>query len=581
MWDTFSYEKNGSKYPILFGFTIQYAASHFLGNPKNDSIVFESHQKGKAFHFSKQYFQKFSKDKVFQENENYVIGLDGVVLNLDVLKPINFTLFDWIIQQYEAKNTQIINHWKGEFALFIFVKSTEELLVLMNKTATKQVFYTYEKDLFALSFSMKILCVMREKAHYTNTLNEQSVYSMYCFGGFYENNTLVNEIKKLNAAEFVIYKNNSVKLDKYYDYSAIAIKYHSEKAVLSILNDQFNEAIQLAYQKDKTYHYAHLATLSGGLDSRMNVLTAHHLISENIDTFCFSQSGYLDQMIAEKIANDYKMKHQFIALDGSSYLKNVAEMHHINQGAQFFNGAAHYHYALQKIDLNAYGLIHTGQIGDAILGGFVSKNNGKENYLSKAFHTAFIDLAIPDKNSLKKYRDEEIFKLYQRIFNVTNYGSFVVENQKTYLVSPFFDSDFMETALAINPSLKYNQNIYLKWINTYYKEVTNYKWERTGLKPNALWKTELARYTKKIKNEWYKAFGKENKLSMTPDEYWFKKDSNLQDFYKHYFKENIDRLAFNNTLLEVSIRMFETGNLEDKVLVMTILEAIKTFNLTR
>jgi len=309
----------------------------------------------------------------------------------------------------------------------------------------------------------------------------------------------------------------------------------------------------------------------------MNVMLADE-IGFQIKTFCFSQPDYADEKIARNISDDLGLEFQFISLDDGNYLKSLAEMVTINSGLQFYHGSAHYHFALQQMDIDSYGLMHTGQIGDGILGGFVTKGD-KKNYLSQTVSDRFKEKISIDKNVLDKYANEEVFKLYQRVFNLANYGSYMVEHHKTYLVSPFFNEEVIKVALSIDPSLKYNQKIYLDWINDLHPEVSKYIWERTGFRPNYPWKTSLSRYTNKLKKEFYTYTGQKNKLSMNPLDFWFKTNKSIVSFYSNFYESNIHLMESNKEVYDDLKLLFETGNFNEKALVLTILEVVRKFNL--
>lgn len=553
----------------MFGFTVKYIEN--VGQNLVSENEFCYNQKsGKYSYFFKSFqFQKFQKDKVFQENSDFIIGIDGVVLNLERLKT-SFgisSFFDLIIYLYSQKGKQFFNVFKGEFCGFIFDKTKEELYFFNNKTATKQIFYSQEKDTFMVSNSFRDVIDFKQQ----NYLNINAVYDMLCFGGMLENKTFVNGIYKLLAGEYICFQNQKFSQEVYYDYNEIPISIFTKQEAINQFDEAFKEAVILEFEKDKSYNFEHIATLSGGLDSRMTVMLAHKL-NYLAKTFCFSQTGYADEFIAQQIANDLHFEHEFIALNGSKYLMDLQKMVSINAGCQNYNGSAHYSYALDRINLSKFGLIHTGQIGDALLGGMVSKD---KNYFSKSISTKFLNNVKYEKN----YRDEEIFKLYNRLFNLTNYGSLVVEAQQTYLVSPFLDSEVMEIGFAIDPKLKYNQNIYIDWINQKQSEVTKYKWERTGFRPNAAWKTEFSRYTKKLESIYLKMTKNTKLLSMTPDEYWFEKDKSIQAFYENYFNENIELLSSNVALYKDLKDFYTTGDLEAKSSVLTILETVRQFGI--
>jgi len=553
----------------LYGFTVKYV-KNFEQNPSaKNRFCFIEKIDGFTFVFENFQFQKFENDKIFKENQDFIIGIDGIVLNLNLLKKAYgiSSFFDLIIHLYQQKGSHFFDIFKGEFCGFLFDKTKKELYFFNNKTATKQIFYSQEKTEFIVSNSFHDVLDFKNE----NTLNENAVFDMLSFGGMLENKTFVNSVYKLLAGEYIFFKKQNFSKEVYYDYNQIPISIFSKKDAIEKFDVAFKEAVVLEYEKDKEYQFQHFSTLSGGLDSRMTLMLSQQM-NYLSKTFCFSQTGYADQKIAAQIAKDLNLEHEFIALNGSRYLLDLEKMVSINAGLQNYNGSAHYSFALEHTNLTNFGLIHTGQIGDGLLGGLVTKD---KNYLSKITTSKFLDKVQYEKN----YRDEEIFKLYNRVFNLTNFGSLVVEAQQTYLVSPFFDSDVMEIGFSIDPKLKYNQNIYIDWINQKHPETTKFVWERTGFKPNSAWKTEFSRYTKKLESIYLKLAQKENLLSMTPDEYWFLKDKNLQSFYENFFNENIELFSSNVYLYKELKTFYKQGNLTDKSNVLTILEAVRQFGI--
>lgn len=558
----------------MYGFTIHInLQSKTISNyslKNQDNLIF------KNFSFNYLKFEKFENDKIFKENNDYIIGIDGVVLNLQQLKN-QYAISDYfklIIQLFNKENIGFISKLKGEFSGFIFNKKTEVLCVFNNKTATKQVFYSKFNDFIIISPTIKNIIHFKRELGLNSLLNQNATYNLLTFGGMLENNTLVKSIYKLGAGEYLKI-DKELKLYSYSSFNNIDYSINNKNKAIDGLNELFISALKLEYNKDLEYKYNHLATLSGGLDSRMTVMISNKLGYKN-DTFCFSQSGYLDEMIATEISKKLELEYRFIPLNTGEHLTNLTNMVAVNNGLQFFTGSAHFDFSVNKLNLSSFGLIHTGQIGDGILGGFVTK---EKEIFSKLISDKLLNKINIDKSNIDKYKNEEVYKLYQRAFNLTNFGSFVIESHQTYLTSPFLDSDFIEFALSINPKLKYNQNIYLQWIAKYHPEIADYKWERTGFKPNKIWKTKFSRYTKKLIKEYYNLTNQSEKFTMTPSNYWFKNNIQIKQFYNSFFENNIGLVENDTNLKKDLIFLFKQGNTTEKAMVLTVLEIVKKFKL--
>src|SRR5690606_29863601 len=126
-----------------------------------------------------------------------------------------------------------------------------------------------------------------------------------------------NEIKRLMVGYYIKIKNNTLIHEKYYTLRNEPIEI-SEKEAIDEIDKRFRDAVELAFEKDKEYGYKHIATLSGGLDSRMTVWVAHELGYSNQLNLTFSQSNYLDETIAKEIAIELKHEWLFKALDNGN-----------------------------------------------------------------------------------------------------------------------------------------------------------------------------------------------------------------------------------------------------------------------
>ncbi len=530
-----------------------------------------------AMEFRHVSFAKFHKDKIFTETGDYILGIDGVLLNLQQLYNAYARkgLSDLILYLYRKEKEVFPKHFKGVFSGFIYEKKTEKLLFFNDKTATKQVFYSQVGAKLLIAPNLTSIAKARESCKAENALHIRAVYAMFTFSGMIDDQTLINDVHKLGAGACILFENGKSHVAKYYDYNQIPISIHDKAKAIRLFNDAFVEAVRLEYLKDETYGYTQIATLSGGLDSRMNLLVATDL-GFKPETFCFSQSGYADDTISRKIADDLGLKHHFVPLDGGDFLKSISEMLTINSGLHFYHGSAHYHYALKQAYKKSFGLMHTGQIGDGLLGGLITKNKA---FLSKANSRVFLPKLNLSEAYLQSFRDEEVYKIYQRVFNLTNFGSFVVEQHQTYLVSPFYDDDVMRVALSIEPKLKINQNIYIDWILEYHPKATQYVWERTGFKPDKKWKTALSRYTNKLKKEYYKSVGKQQKLSMNPYEFWLASNKSVADYIDRFFQDRIDLISHNGMLAKDINAVYNTDVFLNKSIVITLLETIRMLNL--
>ena len=538
-------------------------------------------RKGLRYYFKRHVIPKFLNDKVFDENATTIIGTDGILFNSQQLRKkygvdTNFALIERIYSDYGIES---ISEMKGNFSGFIFNKNSRVVHVFTDHMGSKALFYFFDEEKKYLVFGseLKIIVAIMRKLGYTPSLSETGAYCLLTFGFMITDNTLVKEIKKIPPGSILTYSDGQIKIDRYYTFRSTPEVTDPEETIIKKLNSLYLEAIKLEYEKDLEYNYSHIATLSGGLDSRMNVLNAKKSGYSDILCVCFSQSNYLDEVIAKKIASDQGFDFIFHALDNGNYLKNIDEAVFVNDGLTLYPGSLHTQYTLKLIDLTKFGLLHTGllwfgpwkarSVHTSVNRDIIEQIAYSKKLLNeKMIH----DLVIP-----QNYENEEIFALYERGSNGQFNGYRIIE-QFTEFSSPLHDKDFLEYALRVPP--QENNALYIKWILSEVPEAAEYPWEKTGVKINAgfLKKLGYQIYRFVIKQHLRKHMHKEG---MNPEEYWYHTNPLLKEVFNSYFTKNIGLLSKHPALMNDAQRLFAEGNVREKAQVLTLLAAMKLHSL--
>lgn len=542
----------------------------------------EKFQKASFGRFS---VNKFYNDKIFKKTEQYIICTEGIILNLKkLLRQYNVEkLNDLIIVLYKKYGWKFVEKLRGNFAILIYFKKENKLLVFTDHISTKPIYYFYDEDSNSLIFAseLKVVSKIMEQIGFTPHLDIVGAYCLLTFGYMIGDYTLIKEIKKIPPGNALIFENNKFELNQYYKLSSKPYIEDDESEIIKELDRRFKEAVKLEYEKDLEYGYSHLATLSGGLDCRTNIGYAKKLGFNNITCFTFSESNYLDEKIARKICSDKHFEFIFYPLDKGNYLmKHIDEIVESNDGLILYSGSAHLYNCLRDLSFKDYGLVHTGMIGDLIVGSYLQNKTHKSIYDKAIDKITYSDKLI---NNLKKvldlknfdYENDELFAFYERCVNGVFNGYRMIE-QFTEFSSPFLYIDFLDYALKIHPKYRYKEAIYLKWINRTIPEYSKYKWEKYALSPRyPLFILLLARLfrvaTGKILGQRY--------VSMNPTEYWWKKNIELQNKVHSIFNKNITYLEKSPELLEDCRYLFKEGSLSEKTQCLTLLKAVELMDL--
>jgi asparagine synthase (glutamine-hydrolysing) len=527
--------------------------------------------------------QKFEKDKIFFQDDDYIIVIDGVILNWRQLiqtYAISNTV-DLVRYLYRQRGDTFFSEFRGEFCGLLYDKKAESYVIFTNQTATKRLFYYHENDVIIFSSDLKCIIQTLKTNQLAYNLDEIGAYFLLTYGYMLEEYTTVREIKKLKAGYYLKIDNSTLTRLNYHRFEIAHITSDPKEKIISTLDELFCNALKQEYEKDDEYGYKHIATLSAGLDSRMNVMVSHKLGFIDKLIITFSRINYFDESIPKKITDDLNEEFLFYALDNTKFLKNISDVVWLNDGLILYSGSAHFFNMTNKLNFDDFGLIHTGMLGDMVMGSFYKKPKLEQVDIAAGFYSSKLLPVIDERIRYieKEYETEESFVLYCRGFNGSN-NSYWINECFTYQTSPFLNVEFLEYCQTLPIKYKYKEQIYIEWILAKYPEVAKYIWEKQGTKltdSTMLLMANKALY--KIKNYARKTLHptKWIPLNMNPFDFWYQSKPELKDFITNYFNEHIDILDDYKQLKADTINLFTTGKFEEKAQAITLIESVRQF----
>lgn len=552
-----------------------------------DDRKLHTHLASDSYRFEQFTNDKFAPEKILMENDQYIIGTDGVLLNLPYLmqKTGAKDMFQLIISLYKSENKSFTKSLRGDFSGFILNKQNQSLFIFTNHIGSKRIFYHAGDKYFIFSSDVKEITHLMHQLHIDCKLDEQGAYLMLTNGFMVEEITLVKEVKRLMPGCYLsLQQNGNYQIDNYFHLRDIKKTTDNKDEIIQKMDDLFNQALTLEFEKDKAYNFKHIATLSGGLDSRMMVLGAHKLGYTDQLNFTFSQANYLDEKIAKQIAVDHGHHFLFQSLDGGNYLKKIDKSVFLNDGLILYSGSAHVLDSISNMNFNDYGLIHTGLVGDAVIGSFLSKPEIVAPSATDGMYSQKLSAKIKDtlNSVVEGYETEELYKFYSRGFLGAMNGNYTLD-LVSQSVSPFLDVDFLSYCYSIPEEMKYKQKIYLDWIAAKHAEFARYPWEKTGVSPlksNNYKKYFDVGYYKRMKLKFFDKLSGKIKSGMNPFDYWMQQNASLQAFVQQQWNENADQLSSYPKLKKDMEKLFSNGNTGEKFQVLTLLKAIQLHNLS-
>jgi len=540
-------------------------------------------------HYIQQYvIQKFLNDKLLFDSTDILVCTDGTILNAkELCSKFDAGNYNTLVEaMYREHGPKFVSELRGDFSGVVFDKSEGKAHIFTNQIGSKTLYYFLDElnRILIYGSGLQVVLTIMRKCGYRTKLSELGAYFLLTFGYMLKDNTLCSTVKKLPPGTILSFdlESGSMSTERYYELRSTPYIEDTKENILKEMDRRFEEAIKSEYDKDLEYGYRHVTTLSGGLDSRMNITKGKMLGYKNILAITFSQSDYLDERIAKRIATDFGFDFLFFALDNGNCLKDIERPIIANGGQVFFAGAAHMLAMIRLLDWGSFGLVHTGEVGDLVLGSYLLDRKHSpvsDRMISKtAYSTKLID-RIPAsvlEELTRTYETDEMFAFYERCVNGVFNGYQMVQNYSEY-ASPFLYVDFLEYVMKIDPKYRYDNALYNEWIENYAPIALKYPWERTGVMINAGYATRMmSGLAKKIRKD---VLGDKTQMSMNPFDNWYDTNPELRETFETYFRDHIRILSKYPELQEDTLFLFKNGNPIEKTQALSLLAAVKQLTL--
>jgi len=517
--------------------------------------------------------EKFLSDKLWIDNEDFFIVTDGLITNIDTLcTKYKANSYESLIKTISKLEEPFFKQFTGNFVGFYHNKRNKNYIAFNNHAATKKLFYFINEDYVIFSTDLYTLSKALEKLEIKRTLDIEASYLLLTSGFMHDDYTLVKEVKQIRAGEYALYNKKKLILKFYFHLKDIEKNKDSKEKIIKKLDSIFKKAIISEFEFEKSRNYTPITTLSGGLDSRMVALTAYNLNYHNQTVFNFSEKGYADEIIAKQISEKYNFKIKQIPLSSNGLL-SIDDVVAINDGLNIYSGVSHAFEAFKQLQNNNIGMIHTGMLGDAVLGSYLSRKHENKAKVTDGLYSKGLLFKVRPilEKSILKYKNEELYKFYNRAFLGVNTG-FLCFGTVAEALSPFLYPDFLKYALSIPREYNYKQKIYIKWIQKKHPEYAKFIWEAIGCKPT---NNILLRFYYRLKRAIIKRLPIHTmwKNSMNPEQLWYDKNPDIKRFLDNYFNANINKFNFEEELMNDMTILYNKGNITEKTQVLTLLAA--------
>ena len=536
---------------------------------------------------ARQTLDKFLDDKAFSETEDFVVILEGYLLNkAELFKNYSVSsTTDLVATMFKEIGEQFFKSFRGCFSGALFLKYERKWIVFTNQIGDNPVFYLYEDGMFAAGSQVQYILSFCKEKGITLSFNEECAYQMLTYGFMAGDDTYAHQIRRLHGGDYIVATDRGIEVKTYHRFEAHPerLSGKTEFEIIDLIDQSFRKAVQMEWEKDEEYGYLHLADLSGGLDSRMNLWVAHEMKDIHATVLTYSKQGELDEEISKQIALYWQDALLFKPLDDISFMEDIDENTELLGGLSLYSGITGGKRLLETLDLSRYGIEHTGMVGDVALGSFYHSEAERVNKTPTGRYSEKLSNKLSDriKNLPNNYDNYEVYLMYVRGFHGAC-NSHLIRRNYTEVGSPFLNVDFMQLCYDIPVEHRMHHSIYKKWVIAKYPQAAQFKWEKLGGKiTESPVRSKIRVLMKRGPRKILKLIGIKTKdvHGMNPIDYWLSSNAEMKAYLDNYRKEGIEQRKglFSQELTHDLDWLYTIGNAWEKSMVLTVLASAKLY----
>lgn len=236
------------------------------------------------------------KQPVHNEDDSIWLVFNGEIYNFKSLRKIlidkghrfytHHSDTETIVHLYEEYGLEFVHKLNGMFAIALWDKSSEQLILVRDRMGVKPLFYSEINDNLIFASEIKsILCY----PGYHREMNCQAIYHYFSFKNVPAPFTAFKGIHSLLPGEMLIWKNGQIKKRKYWQITYPEDKQIDEKEAHETILSLLDDSVRIRMISDVPFG----AYLSGGVDSSAVVALMSRYLNHPVRTFSL---GYEDEM---------------------------------------------------------------------------------------------------------------------------------------------------------------------------------------------------------------------------------------------------------------------------------------------
>jgi asparagine synthase (glutamine-hydrolysing) len=230
-----------------------------------------------------------------------------------------------VLQTIALKGTQAVHDWNGMFAVAVWDKSKQKLLLIRDRLGIKPLYYFYDGTMLIFASEIKALLA---SGLFHPELNQQALWDYLTFRYVPSPETIWDRIYKLPPASVLEWSlNGSPHIYPYWDSDVLTpAKNDDWQRAAKQFEDLFLDSVE---QRLLAADVPVGVLLSGGLDSSSVAAAAVELGHKRFHTFSvgFSEGGdYSELGYARQVAEHLGAEHHEVVVNQSGFMEMLPEV---------------------------------------------------------------------------------------------------------------------------------------------------------------------------------------------------------------------------------------------------------------
>ena len=369
-----------------------------------------------------------------------------------------------VVLMYEEYGIDFINRLNGQFAISIWDKRKEELILVRDRLGIRPLFYSEQnKNLYFASEIKSLL----EHPNINPKFNSNSLFETFTFWTTLSPNTIFDDIYEVPPGHYMIFSKKKREIKQYWDISFPNKNQHTNLSFDNAVG-QFEEILKDSLKLRLRADVPVAAYLSGGIDSTITTALIKDVVPDMLQTFSigFTDKDY-DESKYQNLASQYfGTKHTGFKINNSE-IADVFEdvIWHTEMPLLRTSPAPMYSLAKKVRDSNIKVVI-TGEGADEMLGGYnIFKEAKIRHFWAKQPNSKYRPLLLkglyPYIPQLKNANNDMLKMFYGYKLSETNspiYSHLLRWNNGNQ-IKKYFSKDIINDTLNYNPVEILNKSI--------------------------------------------------------------------------------------------------------------------------